>query len=165
MVSYRLVKSGLFWRHRYVSMVMQNNCKRVLSIARRRHSLYLTKWSEAEEIYVRWIYGSRDMTVHRVLCRDSTASRTGRPGKFWVQTKQRINWEATALFHRGGPGSIPGQFMWGLWWTKWHRDRFSPPSTSVFPCQFHYNGAPLLGKIKRLIIFLFIFITGLHNKR
>jgi hypothetical protein len=34
------------------------------------------------------------------------------------------------------------------------------PSTSVFPCQFHSTGAPLLGKIKKkLIIFLFIFIT------
>jgi hypothetical protein len=34
------------------------------------------------------------------------------------------------------------------------------PSTSVFPCQFHSTGAPLLGKTKKLII----FITGLHNK-
>jgi hypothetical protein len=38
------------------------------------------------------------------------------------------------------------------------------PSTSVFPCQFHSTGAPLLGKMKKLIILLFIFITGLHNK-
>jgi hypothetical protein len=37
-------------------------------------------------------------------------------------------------------------------------------STSVFPCQFHSTGAPLLGKMKKLIIFLFIFITGLYNK-
>ena len=34
------------------------------------------------------------------------------------------------------------------------------PSTSVFPCQFHSTGAPLLGKTKKLII----FITELHNK-
>jgi hypothetical protein len=34
------------------------------------------------------------------------------------------------------------------------------PSTSVFPCQFHSTGAPLLGKMKKLII----FITGLHSK-
>jgi hypothetical protein len=27
-------------------------------------------------------------------------------------------------FHRGGPGSIPSQPMWDLWWTKWHWDRF-----------------------------------------
>jgi hypothetical protein len=40
----------------------------------------------------------------------------------------------------------------------------SSPSTSVFPCQFHSTGAPLHGKMKKLIIFLFIFITGLHKK-
>jgi hypothetical protein len=34
------------------------------------------------------------------------------------------------------------------------------PSTSVFPYQFYPTGAPLLGKMKNLII----FITGLHNK-
>jgi hypothetical protein len=34
------------------------------------------------------------------------------------------------------------------------------PSTSVFSCQFYSTGAPLLGKMKKLII----FITGLHNK-
>jgi hypothetical protein len=35
------------------------------------------------------------------------------------------------------------------------------PSTPVFPCQFHSTGAPLLRKMKKkkLIIFLFIFIT------
>jgi hypothetical protein len=37
------------------------------------------------------------------------------------------------------------------------------PSTSVFPCQFHSTGAPLLGKGQK-IIFIFIFIIGLHNK-
>ena len=41
--------------------------------------------------------------------------------------------------------------MWDLWWTKWHWDRFSP-STSVFPCQFHSTGAPLLVKIKKKLI-------------
>jgi hypothetical protein len=39
------------------------------------------------------------------------------------------------------------------------------PSSSVFPCHFHSTGAPLLGKKKKkLNIFLFIFIAGLHNK-
>jgi hypothetical protein len=38
------------------------------------------------------------------------------------------------------------------------------PSTSVFPCQFHSTGTFLLEKIKKLIIILFNFITGLHNK-
>ena len=37
-------------------------------------------------------------------------------------------------------------------------------STSVFPCQFHSTGAPLLGKMEKLITFLFILIIGLHNK-
>jgi hypothetical protein len=37
-------------------------------------------------------------------------------------------------------------------------------STSVFSCQFHFNGAPLLGKMKKkLIIFLFIFITRVEQ--
>jgi hypothetical protein len=43
------------------------------------------------------------------------------------------------------------------------RTGFSP-STSVFPCQFHSTGAPLLGKGQKIIIIIFIFITGLHNK-
>jgi hypothetical protein len=32
--------------------------------------------------------------------------------------------------HRVGPGSIPRQLIWDLWWTKWRSGRFSP-STSV----------------------------------
>jgi hypothetical protein len=35
------------------------------------------------------------------------------------------------------------------------------PSTSVFPCQFHSTGTPLLGKTEKKTI---IFITELHNK-
>jgi hypothetical protein len=53
--------------------------------------------------------------------------------------------------------------MWELWWTKWHWDRFFS-ELSLFPFQFHSTGAQLLGKMKKLIIFLFIFITGLHAK-
>jgi hypothetical protein len=34
------------------------------------------------------------------------------------------------------------------------------PRTSVFPYKFHFTGAPLHGKRKKLTI----FITGLHNK-
>jgi hypothetical protein len=33
-------------------------------------------------------------------------------------------------------GSIPGEVMWDLWWTKWHWDRFSL-STSVSPANSH----------------------------
>jgi hypothetical protein len=36
--------------------------------------------------------------------------------------------------------------MWGLWWTKWHWGRFFS-ELSVFPCQFHSTGAPLLVKL------------------
>jgi hypothetical protein len=53
--------------------------------------------------------------------------------------------------------------MWDLWWTKWHWDRFFS-ELWIFPCQFHSTGAPLLGKMKKLIIFLLIFMTGLHKK-
>jgi hypothetical protein len=39
------------------------------------------------------------------------------------------------------------------------------PSSSVFPCQFHSTGAPLLGKGQTIItIFIFTLTTGLHNK-
>ena len=33
-----------------------------------------------------------------------------------------------------GSRSIPGQWKWDLWWTKWHRDRFYVPRTSIMPC-------------------------------
>jgi hypothetical protein len=38
------------------------------------------------------------------------------------------------------------------------------PSTWVFPCQFHSTVLHYSEKWKKLIIFLFIFIAGLHNK-
>jgi hypothetical protein len=47
-----------------------------------------------------------------------------------------------------GGSSIPDQSMWDLWRTKCHCDRFSPPSTSVFNCQFHSTSVPLLGEMK-----------------
>jgi hypothetical protein len=37
------------------------------------------------------------------------------------------------------------------------------PTTSVLPCQFHSIGAPLLGKMEKLIIFLFFFIAGVAD--
>jgi hypothetical protein len=40
-----------------------------------------------------------------------------------------------------------------------------PPSTSVFPCQFHSTSAPLLGKGQKIIIIIIIiFLTGLHKQ-
>jgi hypothetical protein len=48
-----------------------------------------------------------------------------------------------------------------LWWTKWHWDRFFS-ELSVFPSQFHSTGAPLLVKLgkKKLLI----FITGVAQE-
>jgi hypothetical protein len=54
---------------------------------------------------------------------------------FWAAA----NWlykKLSPTSHRGGPGSSPRQFMWNLWWTKWHWDRFSP-STSVSLANSH----------------------------
>jgi hypothetical protein len=47
--------------------------------------------------------------------------------------------------HRGGPGSITGQSMWDLWWTKWHWDRLFPeyfgfpPSISFYRCSITWK--------------------------
>ena len=44
--------------------------------------------------------------------------------------------------HLGGPVSVPGQSMWGLWWTKWHWNRVfstifaTSPNTVILP-MFH----------------------------
>jgi hypothetical protein len=45
--------------------------------------------------------------------------------------------------------------MWRLWWTKWLWDRFLS-ELSVFPYQFHSTGAPLIVKLgkKKLLIFI-----------
>jgi hypothetical protein len=53
--------------------------------------------------------------------------------------------------------------MWGLWWTKWHWDRFSS-ELSVSPCQFHSTGAPLIVKFGKKKLLIFIFDTGVAQK-
>jgi hypothetical protein len=40
--------------------------------------------------------------------------------------------------HRGCPGSIPDQVMWGLWWTKWHWSKVFSVYFG-FPCQFSFH--------------------------
>jgi hypothetical protein len=62
----------------------------------------------------------------------------------WTEGFKSTKW----IKGKNGTGrkKIPGQSMWGLWWTKWHWDRFFS-EFSVFPCQFHSTGAPLLGKL------------------
>jgi hypothetical protein len=54
--------------------------------------------------------------------------------------------------------------MWDFLRIKWHWDRVYPQVLRFSICQFYSTGAPLLRRIKKLIIFLFIFIIGLHNK-
>jgi hypothetical protein len=57
------------------------------------------------------------------------------------------------------PGFEPGSLHVGFVVDKVTLEQVFPPSTSVFPCHFHFTGAPLLGKVKKKIIFLIIFIT------
>jgi hypothetical protein len=58
------------------------------------------------------------------------------------------------------PGFNPGSVHMGFVVDKVALGQVFLPRTSVFSCQFHFTGAPLQGKMKKLII----FITGLHNK-
>jgi hypothetical protein len=59
----------------------------------------------------------------------------------------------------------PGSVHVGLWWTKWHWDRFFPEYFGFpLPISLHRCSITLKNGEKNLIIFLFIFITGLHNK-
>jgi hypothetical protein len=75
----------------------------------------------------------------------------------------KVNKNVVVVFRRiafclsRGQGSIPGQSIWDLWWTNWHWGRFLPEYFG-FPLSIS-TGAPLLGKMKKLIIFPFIFIA------
>jgi hypothetical protein len=61
------------------------------------------------------------------------------------------------------PGFDPGSVHVGFVVDKVALGQVFPPSSSVFPCQFHSIGAPLLGKGQKIIIIV-IFIIGLRNK-
>jgi hypothetical protein len=78
-------------------------------------------------------------------------------GSKWLSSWLR---RLVAGFSPRRPGFDPGSVRVGLVVDKVALYGFSP-STSVFPCQFHSTGVPLLGKTKKTLI---IFITGLHNK-
>jgi len=39
------------------------------------------------------------------------------------------------------PGSVPGQYMWDLWWTKWHWDKFLS-EYFVFPSHYYSTNTP-----------------------
>jgi hypothetical protein len=57
-------------------------------------------------------------------------------------------------------GSIPGQSMWDLLWTKWHWDRFFLEYFG-FPLSISFHRYSIARKNEKKLI---IFITGLHKK-
>jgi hypothetical protein len=64
-------------------------------------------------------------------------------GRAIAQAVSRWLPTAAARVHRAGPGSVPGQVMRDLWWTKRHKGRFSP-STSVSPANPHSTDCSML---------------------
>jgi hypothetical protein len=66
-------------------------------------------------------------------------------GKIWIFIHNVDSFHSSILQHHGlgsqflqshctGPGLIPDQSMWELWWTKWHWDRlFSPWVLQISP--------------------------------
>jgi hypothetical protein len=79
----------------------------------------------------------------------------------YLMLEQVVNVVITANRNVGRrPGFDPGSVHVGFMVDKVALGEVFTPSTSVFPCQFHSTGAALLGKTKKLIIFM----TGLHNK-
>jgi hypothetical protein len=61
------------------------------------------------------------------------------------------------------PGFDPRSVHVGFVVDKLALGQVFPPSSSVFPCQFHSTAAPLLGKGQKITI-IFIFVIGLHSK-
>jgi hypothetical protein len=100
----------------------------------------------SDKFHVDEVISSYKMMIMMMICGISMFTNTGN-NKYTRLSFVLGRAMAQAVSCR--TGSTPGQSMWNLWWTKWHWDRFSPPSTSVFPCQFHSTGAPLQGKPKK----------------
>jgi hypothetical protein len=72
-------------------------------------------------------------------------------------------WRLVAGLPPRRPGFDPGLSMWDFWWTKWHWDRFFPEYFG-FPLSVSFHRCSITWKSEKKVIFLFIFITGLHNK-
>jgi hypothetical protein len=58
--------------------------------------------------------------------------------------------QLVARSHCGGPGSIPGQFLRDLWWTKWDWDRFFSAYfwfflVSIIPPMLHRGPGSVVG--------------------
>jgi hypothetical protein len=63
--------------------------------------------------------------------------------------------KAVSWFRRlvaGLPTPRPGSVHVGFVVDKVALGQVFPPSISVFPCEFHSTGAPLLGKMKTLLV-------------
>jgi hypothetical protein len=57
------------------------------------------------------------------------------------------------------PGFDPGSVHVGFVVDKVALGQVFPRALQYFPCKFYSTGVPLLGKMKKSIIFLFIFTT------
>ena len=60
----------------------------------------------------------------RTWCASCSQSATGLISAALRPRSYRDSGGQSTACHRGGPGSVPGQSLWDLWWTKWHSNRF-----------------------------------------
>ena len=64
------------------------------------------------------------LSHRRIWCACSFQSATGLISVALRPRPYRGSGGQSTAWHRWGTGSIPGQSLWNLWWTKWHSDRF-----------------------------------------
>jgi hypothetical protein len=116
------------------------------------------KWYFRVRTGFNWLRVRSSSKMHLLLCKSCGLGLSTIEGKSY--SLYLVN-QSIPASHRGGPGSIPGQSMWDLWWTKWNWDRFFHeyfgfPLFNFIPPVLHY-----MEKHKKLIT---IFTTGFHNK-